>query len=110
MERQMQELIDRAIEVVKGKIPSLTVQADMQKAAQAVLNLTMAKAQYATLKPTDEEFDEELAFVLGRVRGNLGATEMQQVTQAALHLMTAKAQSAAQEAKQPAKATKTKND
>ena len=114
----MQEKIDLAIEVVKAKIHALTVHADMQKVAQSVLNLEMANSQYAQLNPADKEFDKELVFVLGRVRSNLGATEMQQVTQAALHLMTAKAQSqavcfaaaATQEAKQQAKATKTKND
>ena len=88
----MEEKIDKAIGIVKGRIPSLTVHADMQKAAQAVLNLKMVKTQYEAIAKPTEELDEELAFVLGRVRANLGATEMQQVTQAALHLMTAKAQ------------------
>ena len=101
----MEAKIDKAIGIVKARIPSLTVHADMQKAAQAVLNLRMAKAQYAGLgKAADEELDKELAFVLGRVRSNLGATEMQQVTQAAMHLMTAKAQG--EPATQPTRAKK----
>lgn len=86
----MQETITKALEIVKGRLPSLTVHADMQKAAQAVLNLAHAKEMYASSgsKPT-EEMDEELTFVLGRVRPNLTATDMQQVTQAVLHLMQA---------------------
>ena len=100
----MEEKIDKAIGIVKARIPALTAHADMQKAAQAVLNLRMAKSQYAAIDKPTEELDEELAFVLGRVRANLGATEMQQVTQAAMHLMTAKAQG--EPATQPTRAKK----
>ena len=87
--------IDKAIEVVRQRIPSLSAHSDMQKAAQAVLNLEIAKVQCTGLKldaglKLDEEKDKDLAFLLGRVRSNLGATELQQVTQAVLHLMTAK--------------------
>ena len=94
----MEEKIGKAIEIVKRRIPSLTVHADMQKAAQAVLNLRMALAVYDKATP---ELDGELEFMLGRVRSNLGATELQQVTQAVLHLAQAKAQgeSTVQEAK-----------
>ena len=99
----MEEKIDRAIEVVKARMPALTVHSDMQKAAQAVLNLATAKGLYATLSKTDDT-DEALEFVLGRVRSNLGATEMQQVTQAVLNLMHAKAQV------QPAKTSKAKTN
>lgn len=88
----MEVKIDKAIEVVRQRIPSLSLHADMQKAAQAVLNLEMARVQGAGLK-LDEEKDKDLAFLLGRVRANLGATELQQVTQAVLHLMAAKAAS-----------------
>ena len=100
----MEEKIDKAIAIVKGRIPSLTVHADMQKAAQAVLNLKTAKATYKGLGKSSDDLDEELTFVLGRVRSNLGATELQQVTQAALHLTQAQAQG------YPVKTTKTKTD
>ena len=100
----MEEKIEAAIRTVKGRIVALTVYADMQKAAQALLNLTTAKAVYGNLSETSRELDEELTFVLGRVRANLDATALQQVTQAALHLMQAKAQ---EEPIQPAKRAKT---
>ena len=103
----MEEKIDKAIEVVKRRMPALTLPADMQKAAQAVLNLKMAKVQYAGLSGVlDDELDEELTFVLSKVRSNLGANEMQQVTQAALHLMQAKVQNCP--VRESVKATKTK--
>ena len=99
----MEEKIDKAIEVVKLRLPSLASHADLQKAAQAVLNLKMAKALYASLgTKLNDELDEELGFVLGKVRPSLGANDLQQVTQAALHLMQAKVQG------EPAKATKAK--
>ena len=104
----MEEKIDKATDVVKGKIPALNVHSDWQKAGQAVLNLKMAKAQYAGLTKTTDELDKELEFMLGRVRSNLGATELQQVTQGVLHLMQAKAQD--EPIKQLAKTTKTKTD
>jgi len=107
----MEEKIGKAIEIVKRRIPSLTVHADMQKAAQAVLNLRTAMAMYTGLgnKPTPE-LDGELEFMLGRVRSNLGATELQQVTQAVLHLAQAKAQvqGECESTVQEAKAQKTK--
>ena len=110
----MEEKIDKAIEVAKGRLLALTAQADMQKAAQAILNLAQVKGMYAAEvkagTPTDE-LNEEIGFVLGRVRSNLGATELQQVTQAALHLMHAKSQcEAISRDMKPAKATKTKTD
>ena len=108
IDNKIDEKINKAIEVVKGKFPALTVHVDMQKAAQGVLNLKMAKAQYATFSKPTTEFDEELTFLLGRVRPNLGATEMQQVTQAVLHLMQAKAQG--EGGNPPAKAPKTKTN
>jgi|TARA_R100001530_G_scaffold78933_1_gene55082 hypothetical protein len=90
-EKTMKEKIDNAIKIAKGILPALTNQhADMQKAAQAVLNLAYTKDINAAFSKPAEEMDEELTFVLGRVRPNLGATEMQQVTQAAMHLMQAK--------------------
>ena len=91
MENQMNEKIDKALEVCKGKIPSLTVQDDILKASQAVLNLRNAKTQYAVFSKPTEDLDTELEFVLGRVRANLGATEIMKVTQAVLNLMHAKA-------------------
>jgi len=101
----MEEKLNKAIEVAKARIPALTVPSDMQKAAQAVLNLTQAKAHYKAIEKSTKGLDKELEFVLGRVRSNLGATEMQQVTQAAMHLMAAKSQHEAmvQPAKEPPK-------
>lgn len=89
----MEEKIDAAIRIAQLRIPSLTVHADMQKVTQAVLNLTQAKALYATFGKPTEEMDDELTFLLSRVRSNLGATELQHVTQSVLNLMHAKAQS-----------------
>ncbi len=106
MEETVSEKLDKAIKAAKGIIPALATHSDMQKAAQAVLNLEMAKSQHAAFSKPTAEMDKELTFVLGRVRSNLGATEMQQVTQAALHLMSAKAQGEA--LIQAAKATKAK--
>jgi hypothetical protein len=97
----MEEKINKAIEVAKARLLALTVQIDMQQAAQAVLNLKRAAAEYKSLVNPTEELDKEIAFVLGRVRSNLGAIEMQQVTQAVLHLVSAKAQG--RESGQPAK-------
>jgi len=108
IEETVSDKLDKAIVIVKGRIPALTVLADIQKAAQAVLNLGMAKAQYAAFGKPTTEMDKELTFVLGRVRSNLGAIEMQQVTQAALHLMSAKAQAEAMI--QAAKAPKAKTN
>lgn len=86
----MDEKIDKAIDTAKGIILSRTQQDDMQKVAQAILNLAHVKALHVgSTKPTTE-MDEELTYVLGRVRANLGASEIMQVTQAALHLMHAK--------------------
>ena len=102
----MIEAIDKSIEVVKGRIPSLGVHSDMQKAGQAVLHLMHAKALQASLPASLDEFDEQIAFMLGRVRSNLGATELVQVTQGVLHLMNAKA--LCESLQQPAKTTKAK--
>lgn len=91
----MEEKIDKALEVVKRRLVSLTLHADMQKAAQAVLNLKMARCTASGFKQS-EDLEEEFDFLIGRVRANLGATEMQQVTQAVLHLVQAKAATADQ--------------
>ena len=86
----MEAKIDKAIETAKGIIPSTKAPADLQKAAQAVLNLASAKSCYAGIVKPTKDMDDELSFVLGRVRSNVAATEMQQITQAALHLIQAK--------------------
>ena len=102
----MEEKLNKAIEVAKARIHALTTQSDMQKGAQAVLNLIQTESHYKAIEKPTKELDPELEFVLGRVRSNLGATEMQQVTQAAMHLMAAKAQREAmmvQSAKEPPK-------
>ncbi len=105
MKETISEKLDRAIQVAEGIIPALqnaqTAAPDIQKAAQAILNLSQAKAQYKALPRPTETLNESLAFVLGRVRPNLNATAMQQVTQAVLHLVAAKTQ--VEGADQPAK-------
>ena len=90
MENQMNEKIDKAIEVCKGIIPSLVLYDDILKASQAVLNLKQAKTRYVGLSKPTEELDTEIEFVLGRVRPNLGATEIMKVTQAVVNLILAK--------------------
>lgn len=87
----MDEKIDKAIETAKGIVLVQTKTDDMQKAAQSVLNLKIAKSIYGGLTNPTEDMDEELTFVLSRVRSNLDANALVQATQAVLHLMHAKA-------------------
>jgi len=89
-EPTIDEKLDKALETVRNRLLALNDQSDMQKAGQAVLNLTITKSVYAGLVEPSDELDEEISFVLGKVRSNSAATDMQHATQAALNLMQAK--------------------
>lgn len=90
MENEMEEKIDKAIEIAKGIIQSRTQKEDVQKVAQSILNLAHVRAMHASCNRVSTVLDEEMTFVLGLARTNLNGSELMQVTQAALHLAHAK--------------------
>ena len=85
----MDEKIDKAIAVTRGTMASRTAPDDIQKVAQAILNLSHVKTLWSGFETTEEE-DEELVFVLGKIRASSDATSLVQITQAALNISNAR--------------------
>ncbi len=90
----IRESVDKAIEVAKAILPSRPQKEEIQKVAQAILNLAHAKSVLSDIESWDDQNDElnkEIELVLGLVRPSLTGTELVQTTQAALNLINAKA-------------------
>lgn len=78
------DVIDKAIDVAEKVLLSKTIGDDLQKSAQAVLNLAHVKLN----KP--EHIEETLLHVLSKIRSNSSPTELVQLSQAALNLTSAR--------------------
>ena len=76
--------IDKAIDITEKVLLSKTTGDDLQKSAQAVLNLAHVKLN----KP--EHIEERLRHVLSKIRSNSNPTELVQLSQAALNLIGAR--------------------
>lgn len=76
--------IDKAIDVAEKVLLSKTTGDDLQKVAQAVLNLAHVRLN----KP--EHIEDSLRHVLSKIRSNSNPTELVQLSQAALNLTSAR--------------------
>lgn len=77
-------LIDKAIETTETILLSRTSGDDLQKSAQALLNLAHVKLN------EPEHVEKSLSHVLLKIRSNSSPTELVQFSQAALNLTSAR--------------------